>query len=550
MKKNFVSLLLILGLPLSDAFSNQSLLRKPSPTASCRANSLGTLPRFVSTESNIEINNDQANPDQSEYALLLPGHTVRIQIGDVTASRKAWKKRRRNSSPILIPCSILGMSREWMVRWNVMTLLHMIGEETPSAGGAVGTTCGKLGRAYRQRLGGDLREHAKALGYDSVESLLQSLFDERIQAEYGIRTFIEPQHGNLMLTTSLTRRQARSFSSSAGMVQFRPTSDFDDEAALGADSDLMVHTGMAQIRLSPNESGRSKFAQEPLGAAIRVSPYDDALERYKPGDEFNAFVYSYDLAGDNESPLLVLTVDDPRGKSVPGSFGASTRVFKRRSSKSSILVNDASLEHDLSELNVGDGPIQAIVVAVSPHSNSVFVDCGVGRTRGKKYGGGMAKVLGMLRFDDMLRDESDIAPGDVVEVYIKSVFNQSGRFMVSMDEKVKDKKAKEWKREKEADKRIERLSNKFKGEDIESLIGSEFDGVVKATSKTGESYYVQPFIEGEDEVSLPVGVASFLEEELDKNTSSYSAGDSVRVRLEGIDRKRGQLSLTLLKLAP
>ena len=113
------------------------------------------------------------------------------------------------------------MNREWMVRWNVMTLLHQIGEESASAGGAVGATAGKIGRAYRQKLGGDLRDHASALGFDSVESLLQSLFDDRIQAEYGISTFVEPQHDNLMLTTSLTRRQARSFSASAGMVQFR-----------------------------------------------------------------------------------------------------------------------------------------------------------------------------------------------------------------------------------------------------------------------------------------------------------------------------------------
>ena len=42
-----------------------------------------------------------------EAALLLPGQSVRIQIGDVAASRKAWKKRRRNSSPILIPASVL-----------------------------------------------------------------------------------------------------------------------------------------------------------------------------------------------------------------------------------------------------------------------------------------------------------------------------------------------------------------------------------------------------------------------------------------------------------
>ena len=266
--------------------------------------------------------------NSSELALLLPGETLRIQIGDVSASRKAWKKRRRNSSPILIPCSILGINREWMVRWNVMTLLHQVGEESPAADGAVAITSGKLGRAYKKRLGGDLQAHADALGYETVESLLQALFDERIQAEYGVSTFVEPNHGNLMLTTALTRRQARSFSNSAGMVQFRPEVD---------DNQKMIHTGLASVRLSSSIGRMPKFTQEVLGAALRVSPYDEAAEKYQQGDEFNAFVYAYEGAGDNESPLLVLTADDPRGKGTAlggtGTFGSSTRVFKRRNTK-------------------------------------------------------------------------------------------------------------------------------------------------------------------------------------------------------------------------
>ena len=244
-------------------------------------------PHFASMENEYDVDTEEEEEEEeeeesstnntgSEYALLLPGQTLRIQIGDVSASRKAWKKRRRNSSPILIPCSILGMNREWMVRWNVMTLLHQIGEESPATGGAVGVSYGKLARAYKQRLRGDLREHAKALGHDSVESLLQSLFDDRIQAEYGVQTFVEPQHGNLMLTTALTRRQARNFSNSAGLVQFQPEPEDDSEIN---DSHKMIHTGIAQVRLSTSTGSRPKFTQEPLGAALRVSPYDEAAER-------------------------------------------------------------------------------------------------------------------------------------------------------------------------------------------------------------------------------------------------------------------------------
>jgi hypothetical protein len=38
-----------------------------------------------------------------------------------------------------------------------MGLLYMIGEESVMTGGALGASCGKIGRAYRSKLGGDLR---------------------------------------------------------------------------------------------------------------------------------------------------------------------------------------------------------------------------------------------------------------------------------------------------------------------------------------------------------------------------------------------------------
>lgn len=549
------------------AFTNPSYCAsvvryRPSNAASAAVLSVATMDSDIDAGS---TSSGDGGDISNELALLLPGQTLRIQIGDVSASRKAWKKRRRNASPILIPCSVLGMSREWMVRWNAMTLLHMIGEESAAAGGAVGATAGKLGRAYRQRLGGDLRDHATALGHDSVESLLQSLFDDRIQAEYGIQTFVEPQHGNLMITTSLTRGQARSFSSSAGMVQFRPETDNDGYTLEG--DKKMMHTGMASIRLPSSIGKRPRFTQELLGAALRVSASDEAAARYQPGDEINSFVYSFDVKGDNGSPLLVLTADDPRGKGVAlggtGTFGSSTRVFKRRNIQGAggggSLVEDATIVRQLGELSVGDGPFEATVAAVSSHSNAAFVDCGVGRKRGKKYGGVITKVLGMLRFEDTVPEETasseedmGIEAGEEIQVYIKAVSPQSGRFMVTLDPSIKNKKPKHFKREKLADKRKERLSKKISEEDIQSFIGNEYAGIVKAKSKTGDWYYVQPCVEGgEGEVgALPVGVANFLNDSDSGEESgehvAYSAGDRVRVRLEGIDEKRGQLALTLL----
>jgi hypothetical protein len=97
--------------------------------------------------------------------------------------------------------------------------------------------------------------------------------------------------------------------------------------------------------------------------------------------------------------------------------------------------------------------------------------------------------------------------------------------------------------EKEADKRKDRLSSKF-SLDMSSVIGNEYDGVVKAKSKSGDWCYVQPIVGEEEGFDLPVGVANILEG--NESDTSYSSGDSVRVRVEGIDEKRGQLSLILL----
>ena len=43
-----------------------------------------------------------------------------------------------------------------------------------------------------------------------------------------------------------------------------------------------------------------------------------------------------------------------------------------------------------------------------------------------------------------------------------------------------------------------------------------------------------------------MGVATFESESESDDKDSYAVGDHVRIRLEGIDEKRGQLALTLV----
>jgi hypothetical protein len=65
---------------------------------------------------------------KTEYAALSPGCAVEIQVGDVNLARKAWKKRRRSGSPLLVPCSILNVDRKSMVRQNILYILQKFGK--------------------------------------------------------------------------------------------------------------------------------------------------------------------------------------------------------------------------------------------------------------------------------------------------------------------------------------------------------------------------------------------------------------------------------------
>jgi len=81
--------------------------------------------------------------------------------------------------------------------------------------------------------------------------------------------------------------------------------------------------------------------------------------------------------------------------------------------------------------------------------------------------------------------------GNEIDVYIRGVFTQSGRFMVTLDPSIKDRKVKELKREREASKRLTRLAGKKDGEGkgLQHILdrnGMECNGTVKAKSKTGD----------------------------------------------------------------
>lgn len=133
--------------------------------------------------------------------------------------------------------------------------------------------------------------------------------------------------------------------------------------------------------------------------------------------------------------------------------------------------------------------------------------------------------------------------GEEVEVYIRTVSKQSGQFTVTTNPTVQGRRAKDLKKESNAMKKLDRLKKSLGGslQTIWDLEGQECTGIVKATSQSGEWCYVQPSLQG-----LPVGVATLVKG-IDKD---FSSGDTVRVRIAGVDEERGQLAMELLGKLP
>jgi hypothetical protein len=88
----------------------------------------------------------KVTPNPPEYGALAPGTVVQVQIGDLSLARKAWKKRRRTGSPLLVPCSILTVDRNSMVRWNLIHLLEKFGSAQSDG---IAMTVGELSHQYK-----------------------------------------------------------------------------------------------------------------------------------------------------------------------------------------------------------------------------------------------------------------------------------------------------------------------------------------------------------------------------------------------------------------
>ena len=242
-----------------------------------------------------------------------------------------------------------------------------------------------------------LQKHAKDLGHDIARSLVRELFNRQAQKDLGIRLWLPPMEDGddedsrpMWIMAPLSRQRARRMASRAGLLQFRAC---DQE-------DSMQHTGILRTR---NKTGERKRPHSflPLSAALRVSHW--AVDRgiIRDGSIHAAVVFSLDRMGDAGSPLLTLSLNPTRGQ-VRDRLKLKA-AGKRHFSKDLRFDVVGQVERNLADLKVGDGPFVGKVMRMSTRSGAAFIDCGVGRAVSERKGGGVTRVLGMLRFDDLVK---------------------------------------------------------------------------------------------------------------------------------------------------
>lgn len=373
-----------------------------------------------------------------EYAALRPGTVVQVHVGDVSLARKAWKKRRRTGSPLLVPCSVLNVDRRSAVRWNLIFLLEKFGRAGKGNKGGVVMSLKDLARSYRTYLKSSLGRQAGALGFDSTQDMVRELFNKKIQESYGV-FFEEKEETNeyrnedgslgtstvnmLYLMAPINRRKAQQRSANAAMLQFRPPRDGDYDGigaagtAIGASVDQDVHvddigtlTHTGWIRALKEElkveEGDSKLKREysnfPLSACLRVSQKDDVdTGRVQEGKILPAVVFDYDKIGDGGSPLLTLSLN--------AASGGRQRLKIKPDRKYKVLKRKP--KHIFNDLAVGDGPYRAKVIKLIGNRQKALVDLGVGREL-SSAGGSTVQVLGTLRYKDSVEivDDNDSKP--------------------------------------------------------------------------------------------------------------------------------------------
>jgi hypothetical protein len=452
---------------------------------------------------------DVSDTSLAQYVALAPGQhdsmvTLQVQVGDIGLARKAWKKRRRSDSPLLVPVSILSIGSidgnsfgiqsksveapeneetgldagiAAVVRANCVYLLQKFGTSTGSRPSGRNRNDVKLNvpdlvQRYRSHLRGDLSWYASRLGFDSVTSLLLTLFSEsnsdgkvRMVQKLAESTAGVDAQQQWTLQAAMSRSGAIRRADEAAILQVIPSSDplatkstpeslpIDATLPNGAStsspsSTNLLHSGLIRTRRrqrpddpeshadEDSQQGRSQAQRPqlyellPLSAALRVTQEDLECGRIFSGSvHSNAVTFSYDRHGDAGEPLLTLSLDRQHRYNRPAQ---PTENYAQRKMKKQNLTGDilrrftalaaesgssftAPTQYDFSELSFGSGPLMGQVVAL--FRDAALVDCGVRRREGALLSSkdsdnpfSWQPVLGILYFKDCAREPANAPP--------------------------------------------------------------------------------------------------------------------------------------------
>ncbi len=329
-----------------------------------------------------------------------------------------------------------------------------------------------------------------------------------------------------------------------------------DEEDLEEDEDVDITDVM-----TVNEDGIVSYQDPGTGKTVIVSEMD--VGSPADDDEGNTDSMFNGLSPEERLALLAKVVKDDVEHSHEDegeeeemdithliSTADGVMSYKDPETGESVIISDDSIDDD-ELIEDEDDDEEDLLKNMSPEERLEMIS----KIMNDKQGDAATVVLDHLEERKDMDDEADakkpmttpfassdssqpaiVQVGDEVEVYIKSVYKQSGRFMVTLDPSVQGRKPKDMKRESDVEKKLARLAEKgWNFDRIDELKGTECDGVVQAISNTGDWCYVKAALE-----DLPVGVANL------SSDISVSKGDSVHVRIDGIDESRGQIAMTVI----
>jgi len=380
----------------------------------------------ASTPVENAVRNTFNNEPKFEYAALLPGTVVQIQIGDTSLARKAWKKRRRSDSPLLVPCSVINVDRQSMVRWNILYLLEKFGTAQKDG---IAISLHEIVNRHKRHLKSSLKKHAEDLGFADIREMVEILFNKNIQNTYGVRIWIKNKGDNeeqLWVKAPISRFRAQKKAQQAALLQLYPASEDnnneDDEFKQDEQvADTMKHSGHVRLRVKeddPEYRNKVRFEFPPLSAALRINNHDDISETVgtmQTGSIHSAIVFDYDTIGDGGSPLLTLSFDDPSA-----SIGRNSVKNRLKLPRNKELSRKYKKIYDpvctINQLKIGDNvKYDAKVVHIDWKGKKVLVDCHIGRQLNNNASTGstdadnssvgvpdLVKVLGTLPFEDIL----------------------------------------------------------------------------------------------------------------------------------------------------